>query len=164
VLSADATSPLSGYTNFFESFDFNTAVDPQFTGGVNVGSSAFNFNGSGNEVLVGTNGTLLYLGQPAAGFPTNPALAQSVFSVGNTPTTGSSRGSLVKIFNQMSELTQLSPFYSPVSQFGAFTGYTGLGVTTAFGFGVLPAPNPAAPDTIVLPVVTPATVSNPILM
>ncbi len=153
---ANGTNPLGGFNSFANTANFNRAIDPEFTGGLNVTTAAFTFDGSANDILVGDNpfaGT--------GGFVTNPVLGQTVFSVGSGAATPS-RGSTVTIFNQMSTLPQTSASFGPLDQFSAFNSFTGAGVTVAFGFGQLPTPSldiVATPTTV-----TPATVTNPILI
>ena len=103
---ADPTNPLGGYANITTTDNFDHAIDPEFAGGLNTTVSAFTFDGSANDILVGVNpvgGT--------AGFNTNPVLGQTVFSAGSAAASPN-RGSTVTIFNQMSTLTQTSAHFT----------------------------------------------------
>jgi hypothetical protein len=134
---------------------FNRGIDPQFTGGVVPTVSAFTFNGSANDQIVGVNPVF-----GGAGFVVNPVLGQSVFATG-TGAASPNRGSHIRVFNQMSRVSQLSPDYTPIDDFAGFSNYSGTGVSVSFGFGALPAPQL---DLVRLPQTTITTVSNPILV
>ncbi|HEX4591876.1 MAG TPA: FG-GAP repeat protein, partial [Gemmataceae bacterium] len=162
----DLTNPLNNFSGLASSTFFNRGIDPQWTGGMNVGWSAFTFAGSGNSILVGTNA---FTG--VGGTLTNPALAQTVFAAGYAAPPLFGRGSHIRTFNQMSEidLNPLTPpsvslpnYFNPIDDFFGFTNYSGTGASTSYGFGVLPTPTL---DSVSLPsTITPTTVNNPILV
>jgi hypothetical protein len=164
----DATNPLGGYNSLASTTVFTRGIDPQFTGGLNPAWSAFTFNGSGNDILVGTNA---FTG--AGGTATNPVLAQTVFAAGYGAAFPS-RGARIRIFNQMSEITldtnpspfnpdppASSPYYNPVDDFSGFTNNAGVGASVSFGFGALPTPTL---DQVTYNPITITTVNNPILI
>jgi hypothetical protein len=158
----DLGNPLNNFQSFQSTTVFNRGINPQYTGGMNSAWAAFTFAGSANDVFVGTRPPP---NAPGTGVDTNPVLAQSVFSAGYSPT-AINAGSEVQIFNQMSEISltslpALSALYTPLDSFFGFNSYTGVGVSTSFGFGALPAPTI---DRVTLPVITPGLVSNPILI
>jgi hypothetical protein len=158
-------NPLGGFTSLSSTADFNRAIDPQFTGGLNSTVAAFTFAGSANNIIVGSN-ALTGIG----GFVVNPVLGETVFAAGSGAS-AQSRGSHIRIFNQMSQVTPTTavgnpaqvttPFYNPIDDFFGFNNYTGAGATVSYGFGQLP--NPGL-DIIAFPPSTPTTVTNPILI
>jgi len=160
LIHGDLNERGGGFFSWGSTVEFDRAIDPQSTGGVVPAWSAFTFDGSANTINTIANGLTIV----------DPSLAQSVFANG-TGAQSPSRGSTVRIFNQMSTIPQVSPntsgthnlsfFYNPVDQFSAFSQFSGVGLSASFGFGVLPTPSL---DLVRLPGTAVTTVTNPILV
>lgn len=155
TVGTDVTNPLGGFNSINTSTVFSHAIDPQFTGGIVPTVAAFTFEGSANDRR--DIGDSLLNDVPIT---VNPVLGQSVFATG-TGFANPSRGPHVRIFNQLGPLTQMDPEYQAVDDINAFPNFTGTGLSVSFGFGVLP--NPTL-DRVILPTITPGSVSNPILI
>jgi hypothetical protein len=146
----DRFSPLTGYQGLATTTFFTPAVDQSFNGEVITTFSAFSFDGTAAT-----------------------SAGQYVVAAG-TPTTGASRGSRVRIFENLGPVIgaggQFLPSTlgttvqsNPIDEFAAFTsGFfpNGLG-GVAYGFGQLPMP---ARELVLLPARTAATVTDPIFL
>ncbi len=150
VLVQDLNNPLGNFTAVQTVTQSNQVIDPQFAGDVLSGVSALAFS-------VSDNGTATVVANRRA---------QQMAAPGPNPSNGQSRGTVVKIFDNLGgrgRVAASDPYYQPVDTFTAFTqGLFPNGVGgVAFGFGALPNPRF---DPLELAPIAVTTAQNPILI
>lgn len=140
-------NPLGGYYGFSFTGSFRRGVDnaANYTGGVNVAVSAFNFIGSDETRYYGYNNQGNPTGVGAIGgspIATNPVLGQLMVAANGSAGQSANRGSRVRIFNQMGPYVPTQNEYNAYDDFQAFPADSNVqGSSIAFGLGSLPEPD-----------------------
>jgi hypothetical protein len=164
----DPNNPLNGFQSLRDLTYFGNAIDPQFRGQILGTASSLLFGGS----AAAPSADQFILSPPSFNVSLNVASilgltrSQNVFAAGANPGNGPSRGTSVRIFDNLGPSINGVPNSvnntdAPIDQFAAFlSGFFPNGVGgISYGFGQLPMPSF---DAIVLAPIAMNTVTNPV--